>query len=232
MKIAIAFAVLLVASVALGTPTLDKEGTPLQTGPADPDFSHPGDLLYERACYVYNEEYDQAYDQYHYYQDLGADPFDQAPGNIYWISIQAFVAFPPQWGWCETDELWMDEGVIRSDYPFGLPDWTPLSVPLGDPVEFAFVLWGADGLIKWAQYPLLGGTAISSQLDPAYGMDSECADDFLCTDPVPIAAVEWWGVYFNGGPVPPDYFIIRFYSDVPVSPVEDTSWGSIKAMFN
>ncbi len=231
MKIAIVLAVLLAAGVCFGAPTIDKEGTPWETGPADPGFSHPGDLLYEHACYVYNEEYDPDCDQYHYYQDLGADYFDQVPGNIYWISIQAVLAFPPQWGWCESDELWMDEGVFRSDF-FGFPDWSPLNDLLGYPVEFAFVLWGADGAIKWAQYPLLLGATISSQLDVAYGMDSESADDFLCTDPVPIAAVEWWGVYFNGGPVPPDYFLIRFYSDVPVSPVEDTSWGSIKAMFN
>jgi hypothetical protein len=231
MKTAIALAVLLAASVAFGAPTLDSEGTPWQTGPADPDFSHPGDLLYEHVCYIYNEDFDPYYDQYHYYQDLDGEYFDQVPGNIYWISIQAVLVFPPQWGWCETDMLWMDEGVIRSDY-FGIPDWTPLSVPLGYPVEFAFILWGADGLPKWEQYPLIGGTAVSSQWEGFVGgIDSECADDFLCEDPVPIAAIEWWGDYFNGDPYPPDYFIIRFYSDVPASPVEETSWGSIKAMF-
>jgi hypothetical protein len=229
MKTAIVLAVLLAASVALGAPTLDREGTPWQTGPADPSFSHPGDELYYHECFVYYEEYDPQFEQYHYYQDI--PHFDQVPGNIYWISIQAYLLYPPQWGWCETDALWMDEGVIRSDY-FGLPDWTPLTVALGYPVEFAFVLWGADGLIKWAQYPLLGGGFISSQYEGFVGgLDTECADDFLCMDPVPIAAIEWWGDYWNGDPYPPDYFIIRFYSDVPASPVEETSWGSIKAMF-
>ena len=229
MKTAIALAVLLAASVALGAPTLDRAGTPWQTGPADPDFSQPGDLLYYHACYYYYEEYDPDYEQYHYYQDIPY--FDQVPGNIYWISIQAVLLYPPQWGWCESPDLWMDEGVIRSEY-FGLPDWTPLTVALGYPVEFSFILWGADGLPKWVQNPLLGGSTISSQLEPiAGGLDTECADDFLCMDPVPIAAVEWWGNYWGGDPIPPDYFIIRFYSDVPASPVEDTSWGSIKAMF-
>ena len=232
MKTAIVIVVLLAASVCFGEVMLDSRGTPLQQGAGEPGaFSHPGDLLYEHECYVYGEEYDPASGQYHYYQELEGDWFEQAPGNIYWISIQAVVVFPPQWGWCESEELWNDEGVVKSVYPFGLPDWTPLSDPLGYPVEFAFVLWGSDGLPKWAQYPLPGGASVSSQLDPYWIMDSECADDFLCTDPVPIAAVEWWGAYFNGGQVPPDYFIIRFYADVPASPVEATSWGSIKAMF-
>jgi len=231
MKTAIALAVLLAASAALGAPTIDREATPWQTGPADPDFSHPGDELYYHECFIYNEEYDVNYEQYHYYQDLDTY-FEQVPGNIYWVSIQVHLVFPPQWGWCETDQLWMDEGVIRSEY-FGLPDWTTWTAAAGSPVEFAFVLWGADGLVKWEQYPLLGGDAYSSQWEGyAGGIDSECADDFLCMDPVPIAAIEWWGDYWNGDPIPPYYFIIRFYSDVPPSsPVEDVSWGSIKALF-
>jgi hypothetical protein len=31
--------------------------------------------------------------------------------------------------------------------------------------------------------------------------------------------------------VPPELLIIRFSSDVPASPVEKKSWGSIEAMF-
>ncbi len=233
MKTAIALAVLLVASAALGAPTLDSEGTIWQTSPADSclDFSRPDELLYYHECFDYYEDYDPEVEQYHYYQEIPY--FDQEPGTVYWISIQAVLLYPPQWGWCETYELWNDEGVIRSEY-FGLPDWTPLTDALGYPVEFAFILWGADGLPKWVQYPLLGGSSISSQFEGFVGgLDTECADDWLCNDPVPIAAIEWWGDYWNGDPYPPDYFIIRFYSDLPcISAVEETSWGSIKAMFN
>jgi hypothetical protein len=231
MKFAIVLVVLLAASACFAEPALDRFGTPMQEFNGDPYYSHPGNLLYEKTCYGYAEYYDMNFDQYQYFVDLGPDFFEQAPGNIYWISVQAVLVFPPQWGWCESIDYWMDEGVVRSVYPFGLPDWTPLSEPLGEPVEFAFVLWGADGLPKWEQYPLVGGTAITSQIDDYWIMDSECADDFLCDDPTPIAAVTWWGVYFNGGPLPPDAFIIRFYSDVPASPVEDVTWGSIKAMY-
>jgi hypothetical protein len=229
MKTAIAVAVLLAASVAFGAPTVDSEATPWQWGPADEDFSHPGDLLYEHYCYDYYEVWDPEFEQYYYWQEIPY--FEQVPGNIYWISIQAFLLFPPQWGWCETDMLWEDEGVIRSDY-FGLPEWTPLTVPLGYPVEFAFVLYDWNYVPKWIQLPLLGGSAISSQWEGFEGgLDTECADDFLCMDPFPIAAVEWWGDYWNGDPFPPDFFIIRFYTNVPASPVEEKTWGSIKAMF-
>ena len=56
MKIAIVLAVILAASVCFGDePMLDNRGTPLQTGPSDPSFSHPGDLLYEHECYEIQE---------------------------------------------------------------------------------------------------------------------------------------------------------------------------------
>jgi hypothetical protein len=232
MRIAIVLSVLLIANACFGGVMLDSMGTPLQQGAGRPEpFSHPGELLYEHECHVYNEEYDPDSGQYHYFQDFEGHLFEQIAGTIYWVSIQAVLVFPPQWGWCESADLWNDEGVVKSVYPFGLPDWTPLSEPLGYPVEFAFILYGADGLPKWEQHPLPGGASVSSQLDPYWIMDSECADDFLCMDGVPIAAIEWWGNYFNGGQVPPEYFIIRFYGDIPASPVEDASWSSIKAMY-
>jgi hypothetical protein len=231
MKTAIVLSALLMASVAFGSPTLDKEAATWEIGPLDQDFSHPGELIYEDTCFIYTEEWDPNYEQYHYYQVL-EPPFEQVPGNIYWISIQAYLLYPPQWGWCETETPWMDEGVIRSEY-FGIPDWTPLSVVLGYPVDFAFVLWGADGAIKYAQYPLPGANAISSQYEGIVGgLDTECADDFPCNSPFAITAIEWWGSYWNPGEPPfADFFIIRFYTNVPISPVEETSWGSIKALF-
>lgn len=72
--------------------------------------------------------------------------------------------------------------------------------------------------IKWAQLPMIGGVAVSSQYDSEYPFYSECADDFLCGDDDPILAIEWWGDYWNGSPFPPDYFIIRFYANASASP--------------
>jgi hypothetical protein len=73
--------------------------------------------------------------------------------------------------------------------------------------------------IKWEQLPLIGGTAVASQYDPVYPFYAESADDFLCEDGTPITAVEWWGQYWNPGYViSPDYFVIRFYDDVPAPP--------------
>jgi hypothetical protein len=85
----------------------------------------------------------------------------------------------------------------------GLPTWEP---------NKALVL-------KWIQTPLVGGSAYSSQLDNVYPFYSESSDDFLCSDPRPIVAVEWWGTYWNGTwPPYASSFIIRFYDDVPGSP--------------
>ena len=108
--------------------------------------SHPGNLLYEAECWIYNEEWDEQYEQYHYYHELVL-PFDQTPGSIYWFSVQAVVCWPPTWAWCECDPIyyWNDEAVIVSEY-YGIPEWAPVSG--GDPqlyLELAFVLHTMPG---------------------------------------------------------------------------------------
>ena len=70
-----------------------------------------------------------------------------------------------------------------------------------------------DVVVKWAQLPDLTGDFLASQYAADYPFDAKAADDFLCVDGVPIAAVEWWGDYWNPGEPPyADYFVIRFYS--------------------
>lgn len=68
-------------------------------------------------------------------------------------------------------------------------------------------------VVKWTQLPAVGGVGISSELT---GFETKCAEDFLCDNGAPIVAVEWWGVDWTGAAI--DYFIIRFYDDVPGSP--------------
>jgi len=76
-----------------------------------------------------------------------------------------------------------------------------------------------DALIKWSQLPDLEGNALASQLATDYPFDARAADDFECVDGTPIVGVEWWGDYWNPGEPPyADYFVIRFYSDVPGPP--------------
>jgi hypothetical protein len=107
-----------------------------------PPHSHPGDLLYEEDCLVYVEE--PAGGIYRYEQDL-ALPFEQQAGETYWISIQAVHLFftGGQWGWqeCVPGDYWNDEAVVV--FPeLGVPEWTPVSLVIGEYVELAFVLYG------------------------------------------------------------------------------------------
>lgn len=101
--------------------------------------STPAELLYLFECYDYNEEYDPNYDQYHYFCEI--PPFFQEAGNIYWLSVQPALCFPPQWGWCQCAEeyYWNDQGVLKSDY-FGVPNWTEINILVGYYVEFSFIL--------------------------------------------------------------------------------------------
>jgi hypothetical protein len=73
--------------------------------------------------------------------------------------------------------------------------------------------------IKWSQLPFNGGNALASQYDYVYPFYSESSDDFECLDGDPITAVEWWGQYWNPG-YPPyaEYFVIRFYDNIPAPP--------------
>jgi hypothetical protein len=65
--------------------------------------------------------------------------------------------------------------------------------------------------IFWEQPPD-GASGLSAQDDACYPFQSECADDFVGNGN-PIDAVGWYGVYWNGSPIAPDAFNIRFYSD-------------------
>jgi hypothetical protein len=82
----------------------------------------------------------------------------------------------------------------------GEPEWEPAK----------------EVVVKWTQLPEIGGVGITSERIAAIGLESESADDFLCDNGAPIVAVEWWGVDWTGEAI--DYFIIRFYGDVPGPP--------------
>lgn len=94
--------------------------------------------IYEEICYVFTEEWDDYYGQYHYYQLLDV-PFDQVEGHIYWVSFVAYLDYPPQWGWCQAELQWEDCAVQDFEV-LGVPRWT-----LIDPcTDLAFRLWGED----------------------------------------------------------------------------------------
>ena len=65
--------------------------------------------------------------------------------------------------------------------------------------------------VAWEQLPD-GVLAVSTQDDICYPFVSEVADDFI--QPADgVGAVQWWGAFWNGSPIPPDSFEISIYAD-------------------
>jgi hypothetical protein len=101
--------------------------------------SHPLDLIYQEPCYFWEEDYDPDYEQYHFFQYLDV-PFQQYPGNLYWISIYAYFCYPPQWGWCIGEPPFADCTNFYSPF-FGYPEWTSSEIVWGLCYDQAFVLY-------------------------------------------------------------------------------------------
>jgi hypothetical protein len=106
-----------------------------------PPFSRPGTQLYTTIVTDYHEQYDDEYDQYHYYHVFWDDPFYPTPGAIHWVSIQAGLPDVCTWGWCECDPAyyWNDEAVWDSPFS-GVARWTPMSEVYGRHIELAFII--------------------------------------------------------------------------------------------
>jgi hypothetical protein len=98
---------------------------------------------------------------------------------------------------------------------------SPTSLPLigfGNSEPYVPIDTGRE--IKWAQYPH-ASAAILSQFSDTISLDARNADDFLCDDPDPIRAIEWWGIYAQNSFPTTEYFIVRVYapdSSNPASP--------------
>ena len=77
-------------------------------------------------------------------------------------------------------------------------------------------------IVKWVQLPDLAGSAVSSEWCDDIALITDLADDFFCEDGDPVVALEWWSTHYNCGANPPpspiDFFIVRFYTDVPGPP--------------
>lgn len=91
----------------------------LPPDPLDLNFSHPGQLLLwnDVANYqwqVWYDDPDPEKDIYHYYTRLPvACEFDQLPGQMYFLAIQAGWQTPlgQIWGWHESIWQWNDDAV-------------------------------------------------------------------------------------------------------------------------
>jgi len=109
------------------------------------DYSVPGPLIWEEYCTVFTEEYwnnsPNWYDpgtfehEYMYHQRLEV-PWDQTPGEFYFLDIEAVYEMDPifPWGWKNTHPQfnWNDDAVQSHD---GGSYWTDLTYPTGHPYE-------------------------------------------------------------------------------------------------
>jgi len=95
----------------------------------DQGWCHPPNMWYE-------------HDHQNYYQiniiNID-DPFEQEEGGIYWLVISAPFYEPDALGWKTSQNHWNDLAV------FGTPgNWYHLKDPTGEPLDFAFVITGAE----------------------------------------------------------------------------------------
>ncbi len=66
-----------------------------------------------------------------------------------------------------------------------------------------------DGQIRWVQDPD-GASGLAAQDDVCYPFLAQTADNFVGTG-YDIIGAGWYGVYWNGSPLPPDRFRIEIY---------------------
>jgi len=76
---------------------------------------------------------------------------------------------------------------------------------------FPLDAFDCEGQIRFEQLPN-GASGLSTQDDLCYPFESEVADDVV-GDGTDLIGVGWWGVYWNGSPLPPDAVNIRLFAD-------------------
>jgi hypothetical protein len=79
-----------------------------------------------------------------------------------------------------------------------------------------FSLGKKSDSIVWNNYGYsYGSNALASQLDSAYPLNCQVADDFFLENDCQVTGVHWWGVFFGGDPPWPNPcdFNIIFYAD-------------------
>jgi hypothetical protein len=100
----------------------------------------PGDMIYEHQTADYNETVGSPNG---YCTNMPA--FNKADGATYWLSVQAVLVFPPQWGWASGDGNGV--GVWQRFPLLGFEDWTSSEVAFGDVRDASFVLYNEDGVL-------------------------------------------------------------------------------------
>jgi len=99
----------------------------------------PGTPVFENTATAFNEV---TGDPNHYCALFTGDPFVKEDAAAYFLSVQAVLVFPPQWGWA-TGTGNGRECRFRSAL-FGHPDWVSATTAFGVDHELAFRLLNPD----------------------------------------------------------------------------------------
>jgi hypothetical protein len=196
---------------------------------------HPYDI-----CYQYNVELEP---EEVFWQDDFNEVTDDDIYWISIVAEYNDVCEPYyKWGWKSRPWSWMDDAVTfvlpaKPDPGFATGD--PCNImPIKDLVwqesfDMAFELDTDPNYIKWEQF--YTGIRHWPHYEDEKSMDDVSipenirgvADDWRCLRRTPVTAISWWGSYigysyeacsygpFMPLPVPPDYFVLTMWSDVP-----------------
>ena len=179
-------------------------------GPAESYYS-PANDTFERNNHLMVYKYTFKIDPAEAFQQTGTE---RNP-VVYWLSAQAMLVHPPgsvatRLGWKTSTQHWNDAAVwVRAEEPYD-GTWNALMYPKDHP---------------------LGGRPI----DLAFAIETETAgsgmafrrivaDDWRCTNNLPVSSIVWWGSYIGYGyhpcecqqmnpPRKPDYFLLSIWSD-------------------
>jgi subtilisin family serine protease len=198
-------------------------------------------FLFE-SCFQYYVELEP--DQYF----RQADYNDLTEDSIYWLGIAAVYAndvnVPNPWGWKTRPISWMDDAVTHECRMVYDPElgWIflcrlwPIKDPIsGESVDVAFELGTDANYVKWEQrftgvrqWPhyedeLSMGTDTAG---PEPSVTLLAADDWQCSQRLPVTSMVWWGSYLDYSyeacqtfqAIPPDrpeYFWLTIWDDVP-----------------
>ncbi|MGA1824844.1 MAG: hypothetical protein ACMUIP_09275 [bacterium] len=189
------------------------------------NYSHPEEPpLYEVKVETFEENYvasiehpDQTFEHKFYYSLDLPEPFEQAEGTIYWISIAAIMenASDYPWGWETSNTNWNDNACYWDENPTiwkmldpQLPPLPPWYSEHYNTVDMAFELTVYEPPpplepIKWQHRPdMENGINFHSVPFPVQWPDGAVeertvADDWLCLDGSPVSDLHFWGSYLG-----------------------------------
>jgi len=143
---------------------------------------------------------------------------------IYWLTAQAQVVHTPgtvatRLGWRTSTNHWNDAAAwVKAQESYDGFAWGPSQYPKGHTLSGKSI----D----------LAFTIETQKADVSPALRRMVADDWMSRNGLPVTGMVWWGSYLGYGylpgngqqmtaPVPPDYFLLSIWADVPGSDQKD-----------